>query len=425
MLSLHSRSGGYPAKSTGRTHGGEITHGKVGESRQRHSKKRTLVLIFPLILVLVGFIRGNKKISNFVFAFDDNADADRPKDTVSNGTPANNLEQHYRSVYESMIISKDTAEKWLLFSLKTHGIGNKVRALSGAMFLAAITDRVLLVDSEDISLLFEPPIIGGLKLDWNASLARGACDGGALIPADPAIRVYPAQLIDFDHRYRDEKCIIVNATFGHDRQIISLNEDTYKNKVLQLFGNTSRFNWSRDSLGLVLQRPSEAFLAAGLSAMTQLKLDLVPPSHRIAVHVRTFFNDVEQFYNDLRTQGDKILNCVEILVRSHVDDIIFSDKSNKSITILFETDSPQLIGEAKERLEKIDRVRSVIDPGRPFLHTELSQGRIEPFIDWFLLSETSHIIATGWSSFGMTAFFRPSIFPKTLSTIDNVFKFKR
>mmetsp|Transcript_35070 Transcript_35070/g.76761 ORF Transcript_35070/g.76761 Transcript_35070/m.76761 type:complete len:479 (-) Transcript_35070:111-1547(-) len=335
------------------------------------------------------------------------------------------FEEHYLSIYQSAMMHKTTQPKFILFRMSTHGLGNKLRTLSGAMFLAAITDRVLLVDSDVIASLFDPPELNGVTLDWNASLANGTCDS-----ADPrtahtlnmAIKrsEYTPHFVNFHERYSHISCLIVGSSFGHDRQVATLNERTYKSKVEHLFGHaTSRLIWSKATMGLIMQRPKQRFADLGKEQMDRLGISRIPFENRVAVHFRTFRDLAEESQQEILNAKTKYWECVVPLVQSLVEE-------RGKLSILAVSDNDGVKEEAKANLGVIPGV-DIIDAGLSFVHSS-GVGDLDAHLEWFLVGECSTVISTGYSSYGITAYFRPSHYPpanvdkKRLFTVDGLSK---
>jgi len=378
--------------------------------------------------------------------------------------------------------------KFLLLSFKTHGHGNKVRSLCGAMFLAALTDRILLVDSPRFTAIFDPPILNGTTLDWNPALARGACTSsipgksvfGSGIDDGSVLHLTEFQgtaeyVENFTQRYDNCTCLVLSASFGFDRVVLIHNEAAYASKVERLFGHaTSRYNWVRHALSLVLQRPKQNILDATRSVMDRIGLSSVPFERRVGVHIRGWFDWDEARKEAVRRQADVLWTCITGLLRQRVVEtreqqyqgMVAAARNNRStskeeegpnaagLTVLFVSDTPAYQSEASERiLGNVAGITKVLQSGLEVIQSaepppSESEGRqnnstvensspdggsisgspgsndnetaaatihpdMLPFVDWFLLGECSMIIATGHSSYGTTAHFRPSSFPPT------------
>lgn len=335
------------------------------------------------------------------------------------------FEEHYLSTYQSAVIQKTTEQKYVLFRMSTHGLGNKVRTLSGAMFLAIMLDRILLVESDVISSLFDPPALNGITLNWNVSLANGICDS-----TDPQTahtlnmaikrREYEPHFVDFHEKYSNISCLIVGSSFGHDRQVATLNEHMYKSKVEQMFGHsTSRLNWSKATMALIMQRPTQKFANSGKEQMDRLGLSKVPFENRAVVHFRTFKDLAVESHREILDARAKYWECVVPLVENLVEE-------KGKLTILAVSDNEDVKGEAKNELGMIPGV-DIIDAGLSFVHTSGVED-LDAHLEWFLVGECSTVISTGYSSYGITAYFRPSIYPqanadkKRLFTVDGLSK---
>jgi len=358
----------------------------------------------------------------------------------TNATPGtlSAFEQHYLFIYESMIIRREIPPKFVLWSLDTHGLGNKVRSLNGAIFLAAITDRVLLVSSPPFTSLFDPPVLNGVVLDWNLTIAvsMGMCNSTrnnattVILDSHEKNADFAASYVNFAKQYDDVACLIAAASHGHDRQVATYNEATYKRKIARLFNHaTSRYQWTQHCLKLVLQRPKPEVRAALAEAMNRLGLDSVPPSHRIGVHIRTFY-DMPTWQSVVMSKASRIFSCLELLVRGRIADIgTLYDRSTKnvSISILFVSDSPDLKAEALKRLRSKFPSVSFTESwlivqtrdertGAGSVSGDDYYRRFASIIEWFLLGECSFLVGSGASSFGLSAHFRPAIFPPQHTT---------
>lgn len=348
------------------------------------------------------------------------------------------FERHYLSIYESMIIRREVPPKFVLWALDTHGLGNKVRSLNGAIFLAAITDRVLLVSSPPFTDLFDPPIINGLVLDWSSSIAvsMGMCNSThnnattVMLETHATNAVFAASYVNFAKQYDNVTCLVAAASHGHDRQVATYNEATYQRKIARLFNHaTSRYQWTQHCLNLVLQRPKPKVRAALAKVMDRLGLDSIPPTHRIGIHIRTFY-DMKVWQTKVMSKASRIFGCLELLVRGRIADIgtLYNrSTTNMSISVLFVSDSPDLKAEALKRLrDKFPSVR-LIDSGLIVQTRDDITGadnvagddyfrRFESLLEWFLLGECSFLVGSGASSFGLSAHFRPAIFPTQHTT---------
>jgi len=331
----------------------------------------------------------------------------------------NAFEGHYLSKYRSMMLARDNSnssesKKFILFQMSTHGLGNKIRTLSGAIFLAAILDRVLLVDSKIIANLFEPPILNGTVLDWNLSLANGMCEEGSgtahRLNMSPKRSKYTPHFVSFHQQYSNISCLIVGSSFGHDRQVATLNEDAYKKKIERLFGHpSSRYNWSKMTNRLIQQRPKIAVVNLMRKHAEQLGMLQFAAENRIAVHFRSFADMDETTTKSLLDAKETFWDCVVPLVQEIANATAYGK------VVLVVSDSQDIKNEAKQRLGSISQVK-VIDAGLDVVHideTNAAALNATNYLEWFLLGECGSVISTGYSSFGITGFMRPALLPPT------------
>ena len=346
------------------------------------------------------------------------------------------FERHYLGVYKSMMIDKTAPPKFVLWKLdpRAYGFGNKMRSLNGAMFAAAITNRVLLVDCPPFTSLFDPPILDGIVLDWDVNLAttKGMCTNAGnstretnsstvLLYQEAGNGEFAKYYVNFASQYSNTGCLVASASHGHDRQIASYNERTYKDKVERLFGHsTSRYNWSRHTLGLVMQRLKPQAQTALRGTMGRLGLLNVLPERRIGIHIRTFFDQASDGWVDAIMEKKHImLDCIHSLIREKLEHIQQREiTANAAIALLFVSDNNELKRHAKANITaRFPSVR-FLESGLDVVHTGNSTKSVEPsvsaydaFLEWLLLGECSMVIGTGFSSFGLTSYFRPGTFP--------------
>lgn len=355
------------------------------------------------------------------------------------------FERHYLSVYRSMMVDKTVPTKFVMWKMEAqaYGIGNKIRSLNGAMFAAAITDRVLLVDCEPVTSLFDPPILEGIVLDWDVKLAttKGMCTNASsnstretnsstvMLYQGAANGDFAKYYVNFASQYNNSNCLVASASNGHDRQIASYNELAYKDKVEHLFGHsTSRYNWSRHTLGLVMQRLKPLAQTALKGTIKRLGILNVLPERRIGIHIRTFFDMASDGWADAIMEKKHImLDCIHSLISEKLGSIRQRDNTvDASIAVLFVSDNIELKRYAKTNITARFPSARFIDSGLNVVHTghhtksvesrvsetiQTSSGDYDAFMEWLLLGECSMVIATGFSSFGLTSYFRPGTHP--------------
>ena len=141
------------------------------------------------------------------------------------------FQRHVLGTYQSALDRSKNGKKpkFLLFNMNDCGWGNVVRSLNGAIFVAALTDRVLLVSTPRLMALFDPPAVGGVEIGWNVSAidTQNECnrsDATIYIGVrfkDRNIGTYASEFVKFDQRYgntpHSPRCLLYMQPYGWDR----------------------------------------------------------------------------------------------------------------------------------------------------------------------------------------------------------------
>jgi hypothetical protein len=389
--------------------------------------------LVPVILVVLFFFRRQR------------GSGSAPPEESGPGSFETHCAQIHRSAMVGRSGERETVgSRFVLLRTRRNdlGLGNRLRSLIGAMFVAALTDRVLLLEDDMISTLFAAPVApdDGLVLDWNSSLARGAGDDddgkkkSTTVKTLPMWRRIPNFRDEYD-RNGTTTCIIVEGPHGHDRLLAVDNGDgggghSYADGIARLFGGRSRFRWTRRVASLLLQRPAPSLVRAASDAVRRVGLAAgAPPrqQHRIGVQYRTYALDDRGGPTKKSLEAsDRFWKCVVSIVKEQVAQA--EREKVEEVVVLFVSDLPELREEAVRQLAGVN-VR-VVDTDTDIVHTgRLSDNNnlsMADYMDWFLLAECDTVIATGTSSFAMSAFFRPSTFfpsshkKKRLFTVDGL-----
>ena len=158
--------------------------------------------------------------------------------------------------------------------------------------------------------------------------------------------------------------------------------------------------------------------------LKQIEIANVPPERRLGIHIRTFFDEASNGWTAaIMAKKRNMMDCINSLLSKKIDEITGREAAvNTAISILFVSDNVELKTFAQANLTRNFPSIRFVDPGLNIVHTgsqanstgskfHSTRGDFDAYLDWLLLGECSTVIATGFSSFGLTSYFRPGTYP--------------
>jgi hypothetical protein len=285
------------------------------------------------------------------------------------------------------------------------GWGNKLRAYLGAMKLALVMGRLLLVDLAWWDMAFAPPYAPFSVDDVQPHEIGRAATLGSL-QLDDDLPAFAASLRDGSHLAALGRHGVLRLRYhsSFDDDLQANAEARYTLQLMRV--PTERFAYAADVMPALMAQPAPALVAALAATKAQVGWDRYPL--RVAVHWRTCVDcGPEHDERRLHNETDTIFEC---LTRTLVELHAARGLTPSQTLVYLATDDTSLRPLVRARLARLASV-SWSHSVTTFVNSNYEDdpdALLPIFLDWWLLGEADFALASG-TTFSMFATARTGV----------------